>query len=103
MIFLPVEKILRNHQAPLKCRATGHLAISEVKASFDWKGWVVKPPSTPVLLARPCVMAAYAAELEEHAEEEEEEDDPEARALAQTEFPNLNRPPICNMSYFDTC
>ena len=50
----------------------------EVK-TFDWKDWKVKPPTSPPLLARPCVMASYAAELDEHPEEEEEEEDPEAQ------------------------
>ena len=49
--------------------------------TFDWKDWEVKPPSTPALLARPCVMASYAAELDEHPEEEEEEEDPEAEPM----------------------
>lgn len=49
--------------------------------TFDWKDWEVKPPSTPPLLARPCVMASYAAEVDEHPEEEEEEEDPEAEPM----------------------
>ena len=56
------------------------LAWRQVK-TFDWKDWEVKPPSTPPLLARPCVMASYAAELDEHPEEEEEEEDQEAEPM----------------------
>lgn len=63
------HRVFQHHQP--------NVANLEVK-TFDWKDWEVKPPSTPPLLARPCVMASYAAELDEHPEEEEEEEDPEA-------------------------